>query len=113
MRERWLRVCWCKFDRLVLACICPSVPPSLFSSSQRGGKGGGDGASEIKKIFVGGIAPSVDDAGFRQYFESYGTITDAIVMMDRDSGRSRGFGFVTFETAVSECSKIQCCLHAF
>ena len=62
------------------------------------GKGGGDS----KKIFVGGLATSVDDRMFRSYFESYGTIADAIVMMDRDSGRSRGFGFVTFDNAVCE-----------
>ncbi len=33
----------------------------------------------------------------REYFGSYGTVKDAIVMVDRNTGSSRGFGFVTFE----------------
>jgi RNA-binding protein Musashi len=55
---------------------------------------------ESKKIFVGGLAPSVGDQDFRQYFEEFGKITDAVVMIDRDTQRSRGFGFVTFEEEV-------------
>ena len=33
-----------------------------------------------KKIFVGGLAPSVDEQAFRKYFESYGQVEDAVVM---------------------------------
>lgn len=35
----------------------------------------------------------------RKFFSTYGKVVDATVMVDRDSGRSKGFGFVTFEDA--------------
>lgn len=46
------------------------------------------------KIYVGNLPYSVDDAALRQNFSEYGTVTSAKVMMDRDSGRSKGFGFI-------------------
>ncbi len=49
-----------------------------------------------KKLFVGGLAWATDDQGLRTAFEQYGEVTDAKVITDRDTGRSRGFGFVTF-----------------
>jgi hypothetical protein len=49
-----------------------------------------------KKIFVGGLAPTVDEATFRTYFEEYGTVEDAVVMYDHENKRPRGFGFITF-----------------
>ncbi len=61
-----------------------------------------------KKLFVGGIPWTTDDQGLRQSFEGYGEVLDAKVITDRDTGRSRGFGFVTFanggeaDTAVEE-----------
>jgi RNA recognition motif-containing protein len=66
----------------------------------RGGAGGGSGF-ESKKIFVGGLPTTVDEAQFKTYFEKFGTVTDAVVMMDRATQRSRGFGFVTFADEVS------------
>lgn len=48
------------------------------------------------QVFVGGLAPSVDELAFRQYFEQFGAVEDAVVMYDHDSKRPRGFGFVTF-----------------
>lgn len=55
-----------------------------------------------KKIFVGGVALNVDDAPFRSYFEVFGRVVEAQIIRDRTTGRSRGFGFVTFheESAV-------------
>ena len=50
-----------------------------------------------KKLFVGGLAWATNDEGLRAAFEEFGVVTDAKVILDRDSGRSRGFGFVTFE----------------
>ena len=49
-----------------------------------------------KKLFVGGLNWKTTDDGLRAAFESFGAITEAKVITDRDSGRSRGFGFVTF-----------------
>ena len=54
-----------------------------------------------QKIFAGGLPSAVDDAMLRQHFERFGEITDAIVMIDRHTNRSRGFGFVTFRDSVS------------
>ncbi len=52
-----------------------------------------------KKLFVGGLSWGTDDDGLRQAFEVHGTVTEAKVINDRDTGRSRGFGFVTFDNA--------------
>ena len=51
------------------------------------------------KLFVGGISWSVDDDELRRHFGQFGAIVDARVIRDRETGRSRGFGFVTFESA--------------
>lgn len=49
------------------------------------------------KLFVGGISIETTDAEFRAYFENYGRC-ETMIMVDHVSGRSRGFGFVTFDT---------------
>ena len=61
-----------------------------------------------KKLFVGGLSRGTTDEDLRKAFASYGEITEAKVITDRESGRSRGFGFVTFvrdedaKTAISK-----------
>eukprot|EP00291_Cryptomonas_curvata_P004316 CAMPEP_0172182060 /NCGR_PEP_ID=MMETSP1050-20130122/18181_1 /TAXON_ID=233186 /ORGANISM="Cryptomonas curvata, Strain CCAP979/52" /LENGTH=248 /DNA_ID=CAMNT_0012855447 /DNA_START=6 /DNA_END=748 /DNA_ORIENTATION=- len=57
-----------------------------------------DPSQRVMKIFVGGLSPEVTDASFREYFSKFGTITDSTVMVDKDTNRSRGFGFVTFDS---------------
>jgi RNA recognition motif-containing protein len=49
-----------------------------------------------KKLFVGGLSWNTTDAGLSEAFQQFGEITEAKVIMDRDTGRSRGFGFITF-----------------
>jgi RNA recognition motif-containing protein len=49
-----------------------------------------------KKVFVGGLSWSTGDSSLREAFEKYGSVDDAKVVSDRETGRSRGFGFVTF-----------------
>ncbi|KAI3861812.1 hypothetical protein MKX03_027417 [Papaver bracteatum] len=56
------------------------------------------------KVFVGGLSWNTDETSLRQAFADCGEIIDARVIMDRDSGRSRGFGFVTY-TSTEEASK--------
>ncbi len=51
------------------------------------------------KVFVGGLAWATTDEGLRAAFEEYGEVTEAKVITDRDTGRSRGFGFVTYTTS--------------
>lgn len=47
------------------------------------------------RLFVGGLADHVTEAMLREAFGRFGPVADAIVMVDRDSRRPRGFGFVT------------------
>lgn len=54
-----------------------------------------------KKLFVGGLSWDTNDESLRAAFEKFGAIGEAIVIADRETGRSRGFGFVTFEAADS------------
>ena len=50
-----------------------------------------------KKLFVGGLSWNTDDNLLRESFGKFGAVADARVILDRDTGRSRGFGFVTFD----------------
>jgi RNA recognition motif-containing protein len=49
-----------------------------------------------KKLFVGSLSWDTNDDGLQAAFSPFGEITEATVITDRHSGRSRGFGFVTF-----------------
>ena len=51
-----------------------------------------------KKVFVGGMSWNTNDVGLREAFEKFGEVLDAKVITDRDTGRSRGFGFITFDS---------------
>ena len=61
-----------------------------------------------KKLFIGSLDWATDSAGLQAAFEQFGDIEEATVISDRETGRSRGFGFVTFndessaQKAVSE-----------
>ncbi len=46
------------------------------------------------KIFVAGLPYDMDDAELEEFFEKFGTVTSVKVAMDRDTGKSKGFGFV-------------------
>lgn len=50
------------------------------------------------KIYVGGLSYDTADGELRTFFEQAGTVQSATVVMDRDSGRSKGFGFVEMST---------------
>lgn len=52
-----------------------------------------------KKLFVGGLPWATTDETLRKAFEVYGAVEEANVVRERDTGRSRGFGFVTFANA--------------
>ncbi len=59
------------------------------------------------KLFVGGLAWATDDSSLRTHFETFGEVLDAKVILDRETGRSRGFGFVTFADSESANSAMQ------
>ncbi|MEL7297183.1 MAG: RNA-binding protein [Pseudomonadota bacterium] len=47
-----------------------------------------------KKLYVGNLPYSVDQAALEEAFKPFGTVDSAVVITDRDTGRSKGFGFV-------------------
>ncbi|KAM0003782.1 putative RNA recognition motif domain, nucleotide-binding alpha-beta plait domain superfamily [Helianthus debilis subsp. tardiflorus] len=59
------------------------------------------------KVFMGGLAWATDDTSLREAFSAYGEVYEARVIMDRETGRSRGFGFVTFADAETASAAIQ------
>lgn len=50
------------------------------------------------KLFVGNLAFHVTENDLQDLFAQYGTVTEAVIMLDRATGRSRGFGFVSMDT---------------
>uniref|UniRef100_A0A0D6R3F1 RRM domain-containing protein n=1 Tax=Araucaria cunninghamii TaxID=56994 RepID=A0A0D6R3F1_ARACU len=81
------------------------------NSSSNGGVGGGSTSSSANstpanhqqggdttytKIFVGGLAWETKRDTMKKYFEQFGEIQEAVVIMDKNTGRSKGYGFVTF-----------------
>jgi RNA recognition motif-containing protein len=51
-----------------------------------------------KKLFIGGIPSAVTEGEFKNHFSQFGRISHSSLMVDKASGRSRGFGFVTFDS---------------
>ncbi|KAG6941171.1 heterogeneous nuclear ribonucleoprotein A0 [Chelydra serpentina] len=57
--------------------------------------------SQLCKLFIGGLNVQTTEAGLREHFEAYGTLTDCVVVLNPQTKRSRCFGFVTY-SAVEE-----------
>lgn len=53
--------------------------------------------ARLCKLFVGGLNVETTDDGLRKYFEQYGSVKDCVVVMNNQLGRSRCFGFITYE----------------
>ncbi len=51
------------------------------------------------KLFVGNLSFNTTEASLREAFSEFGAVNEVAVMTDRDTGRSRGFGFVTMNSA--------------
>lgn len=51
-----------------------------------------------KKLYVGNLAHSMNDSDLKELFENYGTVQSAQIVMDRETGRSKGFGFVEMQS---------------
>ncbi|XP_049506536.1 RNA-binding protein 38 [Panthera uncia] len=65
-------------------------PPAASSAMH-----GSQKDTTFTKIFVGGLPYHTTDASLRKYFEGFGDIEEAVVITDRQTGKSRGYGFVT------------------
>ncbi|XP_071721968.1 glycine-rich RNA-binding protein 3, mitochondrial-like [Rutidosis leptorrhynchoides] len=59
------------------------------------------------KLFVGGLSYSTDDQSLQEAFQKYGQIAEARIVTDRETGKSRGFGFVTYSSSEEASSAIQ------
>ena len=60
-----------------------------------------------KKLFVGNLSWTTKDEGLRQAFEQFGEVSDAKVITERETGRSRGFGFVTYSKNEDAAKAVQ------
>ncbi|PWZ37892.1 ribonucleoprotein B, chloroplastic [Zea mays] len=91
------------FQGRQLRVNCGPPPPRDESTPRapRGGGGGGGGGfvDSANKVYVGNLAWGVDNSTLENLFSEQGQVLDAKVIYDRDSGRSRGFGFVTYGSA--------------
>ena len=56
----------------------------------------------MSKIYAGNLPFDVDEAKLREMFTPFGSVEDATVICDRDTGRSRGFGFVQMSDAEAQ-----------
>jgi RNA recognition motif-containing protein len=50
----------------------------------------------VKKLYVGNLSYDVDRDGMKEFFSEAGEVVDSVVITDRATGRSKGFGFVEF-----------------
>ncbi|KAF8110267.1 hypothetical protein N665_0086s0102 [Sinapis alba] len=74
--------------------------PAGRQGSFNGNRSFDSGSTNVrtKKIFVGGLPPALTSDEFRVYFETYGPVSDAVIMIDQATQRPRGFGFVSFDS---------------
>ena len=66
-----------------------------------------DEQERTSKIFVGGVSQDATEQDFKEYFMQYGRVVDATLMIDKDTGRPRGFGFVTFDSEAAVDATLQ------
>ncbi|CAN4082684.1 unnamed protein product [Withania somnifera] len=59
------------------------------------------------KLFVGGLSYGTDESSLKEAFSQYGEVIEARVILDRDTGRSRGFGFISFPSSEEATSAMQ------
>ena len=71
----------------VLPAVAPTVIPANHSTQKD---------TTWTKLFVGGLPYHTTDKSLRDHFECYGDIEEAVVITDRQTGKSRGYGFVSY-----------------
>ncbi|CAJ1335788.1 unnamed protein product [Effrenium voratum] len=84
-------------DGTTIACKRAMRETRQGGRQDRQDSGGGSGKFNVVKIFVGGLPASCDLEKLKGHFGQFGEIHDAVVMMDAQTQRHRGFGFVTFK----------------
>ena len=66
----------------------------------------------VKKLFIGGLRENVTEDVLKCYFRQYGSILEVVIMKEKDTSKSRGFGFVTFDD-YDPIDKIICMISIF
>lgn len=87
-----------ELDGRVLRVNFGPPPPRRESSPFRGSRGGAS-LDNTNRVYVGNLAWGVDNLALETLFSEQGKVMEAKVVYDRESGRSRGFGFVTYSSA--------------
>ncbi|CAN1237729.1 Probable RNA-binding protein ARP1, partial [Linum grandiflorum] len=112
--------CWLSFlYNSISHCLPPilSVSPNLnqtnslqtmniTTTTNHYNNGSQFGDTTLTKVFVGGLAWETPKEALRDHFDKYGDILEAVIISDKLSGRSKGYGFVTFKEA--EAAKKAC-----
>jgi RNA-binding protein Musashi len=75
----------------LLTSVIPQIDPKRAIPRQE--------HQRATKLFIGGLAGSVTSESMREFFSQFGRVVDSTVMLDRETGRSKGFGFVSLENA--------------
>jgi hypothetical protein len=108
-RQRIAWACGVRAELIKLEMAAASSSSSAGGSpahtgSPAGAGGGGQpyghhrsrfGDTTLTKVFVGGLAWETPSEGLREHFQGYGEILEAVVITDRETGRSKGYGFVS------------------
>jgi hypothetical protein len=74
----------------------PSTDEAMRNIERRAAEPRG-GVSIPCRLFVGGLGTNITESMLREAFGAFGQVADAVVMVDRGTGQSRGFGFVTMQ----------------
>lgn len=82
---------------LLKQCSAPAPMSSMFNSVR---------CMSSLKLFVGGLSYGTDNNTLKEAFSGFGEVVEATVITDRESGRSRGFGFVSFSSSESASSAL-------
>jgi len=79
---------------------------TMMGNNSNNGSPSQFGDTTLTKVFVGGLAWETPKDTLREHFEKYGDILEAVIISDKVTGRSKGYGFVTFKEA--EAAKKAC-----
>ena len=82
-------------------------PPAKSESANPRRPRGGANFDSANRLYVGNLSWGVDDLALETLFSEQGKVMEARVVYDRESGRSRGFGFVTYSSAEEVNSAIE------
>jgi RNA-binding protein 24/38 len=87
--------------------IHSTLPLSLSDCIVKDGYDYREHDTALTKVFIGGLAWTTGSASLHAHFEQYGEIIEAVVIKDRVTGHSKGYGFITFATHASASAAIQ------